>query len=57
MKVPPEYIKLLPPEYDLDRIEYVVVGSFAQLLVDGELLGYIMLGDVPTFKSKGIYKG
>ncbi|MEG3658055.1 hypothetical protein V5097_11635 [Arenibacter palladensis] len=57
MKVPEEYTSLLPANYDLDRIEYNKVGSFAQLLVDGVLVGYIMLGDNPTFKPKGSWKG
>ncbi len=47
----------MPEDYDLDRIEYVVLGSFAQLLCEGELVGYITLGDPPVFKPKGIYKG
>ena len=57
MKVPQEYINLLPVEFDLDRIEYVKLGSFAQLLVDGDLIGYIKFDGTPTFKPKGMYKG
>ena len=52
MKVPEEYIGLLPKHFDLDRTEYNKVGSFAQLLIDGKLVGYIMLGDNPVFKPK-----
>lgn len=57
MRVPEEYTSLLPADFDLDKIEYNKVGSFAQLLCEGELVGYIMLGDNPTFKPKGKYKG
>ena len=57
MKIPEQYIRLLPEEFDLDRIEYVKIGSFAQLLCDGVLVGYIMLGGNPTFKPKGSWKG
>tara|TARA_R110002049_G_C9175452_1_gene562565 strand:+ start:7501 stop:7674 length:174 start_codon:yes stop_codon:yes gene_type:complete len=56
MKVPEQYIKLLPEGFDLDRIEYVVVGSFAQLLIDGTLIGYIIQGNNPVFKLIGKYK-
>lgn len=57
MKVPKEYIDLLPDNFDLEMIDYVELGSFAQLLVDGVLVGYIMLGDNPVFKPKGKWKG
>ena len=57
MKVPDEFIGLLPVGYDLDKIEYNKVGSFAQLLCEGELAGYIMLGANPVFKPKGKWKG
>ena len=57
MKVPEEYTSLLPEDFDLDKIEYNKVGSFAQLLVDDVLVGYIMFGDTPTFKPKGSWKG
>ncbi|MDL5513968.1 hypothetical protein QSE00_19275 [Arenibacter sp. M-2] len=57
MKIPQEYIALLPEDFDLDKIEYVRLGSFAQLLVEGVLIGYIMLDGTPVFKPKGKYKG
>lgn len=56
MKVPKDYVDLLPDNFDLDRIDYEEFGSFAQLLVDGVLVGYIMLGDNPVFKPKGKWK-
>ena len=56
MKVPDEFRSLLPADFDLDKKEYNKVGSFAQLLCEGELIGYIMLGDNPTFRPKGSWK-
>ena len=57
MKVPKEYIDLLGDYFDNDKLEYIEIGSFAQLLFEGELVGYIMLGENPTFKPKGKWKG
>ena len=57
MKVPEQYIGLLPEDFDLDKIEYNEIGSFAQLLYEGGLVGYIILSDTPVFKPKGKYKG
>jgi hypothetical protein len=56
IKLPQEYRGLLPSDFDRALIDYIRLGSFAQLLCKGDLIGYIMLGETPVFNPKGKYK-
>ena len=46
-----DYLGHPPTQEDLDQSDLIRMGNFSQLLYKGELVGYLMHTDPPTFKS------